>query len=365
MRMPLEGIRVVDWTIFQQGPMTGVMLGDLGAEVIKVEDRVTGDPARGIMSVVGATASVKMKGTEANFYWEGNNRNKKGIAVDVRKEKGKELIYRLVEQSDVFLQNHRKGYAEKMRLDYKTLSQHNPLLIYATGSGWGPKGPGAKEPSMDYTGIARSGIMTLAGEKEMSPQLIQGGIGDQTGALMTAYAILAALFVREREGIGQEVEASLLGSLVWLQAIPFNFYNYTGVEMLRLTRSKAGNPLWNHYLCSDGKWIAFAMLAPDQYWSNWCKALGVESLENDPRFNSINARNEHCEELVAICDKLFAAKPRDEWLDICREHGLIATPINTVAEACREPQVTANEYVTGFDDPVLGPIKTTGIPVSL
>ena len=155
MSLPLEGIRVVDWTIWQQGPVCGAMLGDLGADVIKIEERQVGDAGRGVMTMLGAWMGLAGR----NYYFEYNNRNKRGNAVDLKKEKGKELIYKLVETADVFLTNFRKGVPERLGLDYKTLSQLNPRLIYAQGSGWGSQGPDAEAPSMDYTGLARTGLI--------------------------------------------------------------------------------------------------------------------------------------------------------------------------------------------------------------
>src|SRR5215470_14093503 len=204
MALPLEGIRVLDWTIWQQGPVATMMLGDLGAEVIKIEERIGGDPGRGVMSIAGVGTSSDKR----NYYFEANNRHKKSIALDLKKPEGKAIIYKLIEKSDVFAQNFRKGVAGKLGLDYQTLSRYNPKLIYASATGYGPQGPDSGEPSFDYMGLARSGIMTAVGEPDMEPMNITGGIADQMGAMMLAYGVLAALVARERFGVGQEVDAS-------------------------------------------------------------------------------------------------------------------------------------------------------------
>src|SRR4030042_852480 len=161
MSMLLEGIRVLDWTIWQQGPVATALLGDLGAEVIKIEDRTGGDPGRGIRRVRGISAVLP---SGRNFYFENNNHNKKSITVDLKKEKGKEIIYRLVKESDVFVQNFRKGVAARMGFGYDTLSQYNPKLIYATASGYGPKGPDSGRTAMDLQGLARSAMLHTLGE---------------------------------------------------------------------------------------------------------------------------------------------------------------------------------------------------------
>jgi crotonobetainyl-CoA:carnitine CoA-transferase CaiB-like acyl-CoA transferase len=360
--MPLEGIRVLDWTIFQQGPVATAMLGDLGADVIKIEERVGGDPARGMMKVIGAIISQEVTGR--NAYYENNNRNKRCLTLDLRKQRGKEIIYGLVEKSDVFVQNFRKGVAERMGLDYKTLSQYNPRLIYASASGWGPEGPDAGEPSADYTGIARSGIMSLAGEPDMPPQMVQGGLGDQTGAIMTAYGVVTALLTRERFGIGQEVNASILGGLVFLQGVPMACALMAGVTRFRTQRTRAGNPLWNHYGCQDGKWIALSHLQPDKFWPNVCRAMGLEHLEHDPRFADLKAREDNREELIGILDEVFASRPREEWIKLFKEHGVMYAPVNEFHELANDPQVTANNYMVDFEHPVMGKTKVVGFPVT-
>jgi len=359
MVMPLEGIRVLDWTVFQQGPVATAMLGDLGADVIKIEDRAGGDPARGMVRVLGAQSGLKGR----NAYFESNNRNKRSIALDLSKQQAREIIYKLTEKADVFVQNHRRGVAARRGLDYATLSKYNPRLIYATASGWGPKGPISDEPSFDYTGQARSGIMNVVGEPGMPPLWIGGGMGDQVGAILTVYGVLAALLVRERYGIGQEIDVSLLGSLLFLQGLNVGFTLLMDRKEFRATRAKAGNPLWNHYCCRDDKWLALAHLQPDRFWPPLCRALGKAELEKDPSFQDMEARSKNCEQLISILDKVFATRDRDEWLKILRANDVICAPINSMPEAVVDPQVLANEYVADFNHPVWGPVKLTGIPV--
>lgn len=360
MSMLLEGYRVLDWTVWQQGPVATVMLGDLGAEVIKIEERGSGDPARGLMRLAGASAGVAGR----NFYFENNNRNKKSLVVDLRKDKGREIVYKLAEKSDVFVQNFRKGVAARLGLDYATLSRHNPRLIYASASGWGSEGPDAEKPSFDYTGLARSGIMSMAGEPDMPPLLIQGGIADQMGATMTAFGVVGALLARERTGIGQELDASLLGSMIWLQGLNVSMKLLLGAEMPRIARARAGNPLYNHYRCKDNRWIALAHLQPDRHWPNLCRALGMEHLEKDPRFVNMEVRGKNAATLIAIVDDIFANKTREEWLKVLGQAGdLVFECVNTISDAANDPQVRANNYVTDFNHPVWGQIKVVGHPV--
>lgn len=363
MPAPLEGIRILDWTIWQQGPVASVMLADMGAEVIKIEEKNNGDPGRGLIRSRGISLELP-QGRGA--YFESNNRNKKGIALDLKKEKGREIIYRLVERSDVFVQNFRQGVAERLGIDYKALVQYNPKLIYANASGYGSKGPDSGEPSFDYLGLARSGIMNIVGEPDMPPLGLVGGIADQTGAIMLAYGISMALIARERFGTGQELDVSHLGSMIWLEGLNLSTFLMVGKELPRHKRAEAFNPLWNHYQCKDFRWIALAHLQPDRYWEDFCKAIGSSELSADPRFNDMNAREKNHKELIPILDRIFSQRTLEEWMQILEERGdFIYCPVQRISDLPGDPQVIENEYVQDYEHPVLGKIKLTGIPVKL
>jgi len=361
MTMPLDGIRVIDWTIWQQGPVCSAMLGDLGAEVIKIEERVGGDPGRGILRMSGVEVSDR-----PNFYFEANNRNKKGITLDLKQPEAREVVYRLAAKSDVFVQNFRKGVAGRLGLDYATLRQHNPKLIYANASGYGPDGSESGDPSFDQLGLARSGIMLAVGEPEMPPLAIAGGVADQMGAIMLAYGVLAALLARERLGVGQQVDASHLGSMMMLQGLSVSAKLMMGFALPRTVRRQAGNPLWNHYRCGDDRWICLGMIQPDRYWGDFCKALGRPELATDERFADLRSRARNAAAAVAILDEVFAGKPRAEWLEILRRGGdFIFTQVNGVEDLPDDPQVRANDYIVEFDHPQHGKTEVMGIPVRL
>ncbi len=357
MAGPLDGIRVVEITMFQQGPVAGMRLGDLGAEVIKVEPK-TGDPARGMMRIIGADTGLKGR----NYYFESNNRNKRSIALDLNTEKGKEIFLELIKRADVFLTNMSIAAPKRMGIDYQTLSSINPRLIYAQASGWGRQGPDANELSFDYTGIARSGTMMMCGERDGPPGTLIPGMGDEMGGLTCAWAVTAALYVREKTGKGQLVDTSLMGSLIALNGVNFAATGVLGREFPRLLRAEAGNAIYNHYKCKDGKWIVIAHLQPDRYWPNVCKAMGLEELEHDPRFNTIEARHDNGKELVPILDERFATKTRDEWMEIFKRENVIYTPIQSPTEVFNDPQALANEYIVKVDHPVWGKIKMLGFP---
>ncbi len=363
MAMALEGIRVVDWTQWQQGPVATMLLGDMGADVIKIEERVGGDPARGMMRVAGAMVVSDLG--QRNPYFEVGNRNKRSITLDLKKDKAKEIVYQLVEKSDVFVHNFRSNAVQRLGLDYETLSTYNPRLIYAHSSGWGPKGPNKDDPSFDFAALGRSGFMAVITEPGRDPEYPQGGIADQMGAITTTLGVLAALLVRERTGVGQKVDASILGGMSFLLGYPISFWTMAGIGGTWIHRRSAGNPLFNHYQCGDGKWIGLVLIPPDRYWPAFCRATGLEELEKDPQFDSMDSRSKNCQELITILDQRFATKSSEEWSKILKENDLVFSPLNTIAEFTDDPQALANEYITEFDHPVFKKTKMTGFPVGL
>jgi len=361
MPMPLEGVLVVDWTIWQQGPVASAMLGDLGAEVIKVEERSSGDPGRGMLRMSGVDLADR-----PNFYFEANNRNKKSIAVDLKKPEGSAIVQALAAKADVFVQNFRQGVADRLGLGARELCRINPRLIYASATGYGANGDESGAPSFDYLGQARSGIMLAAGEPGMPPLAIAGGIADQMGAVMLAYGILAALHARERFGVAQEVDVSHLGSMTWLQGLSVAARLMMGMAIPRQQRGFAVNPLWNHYRCADDRWIALGMLQPDRYWSDLCRVLGHPELASDPRFADMAVRAGNAGECVAVLDQIFATRPCADWLELLRTGGdFIFTHVNAVDDLPQDPQVIANGYVTDFDHPAFGKTQVVGMPVRL
>ena len=363
MKRPLDGVRIIDWTIWQQGPVSTMMLADLGAEVIKIEERVGGDPGRGVLSIAGALVGAT---SGPNFYFEANNRHKQSLTLDLKNPKAIEIVYQLAEKSDVFVQNFRKGVSDKLGIGYAALSERNPQLIYASATGYGPFGPDAGEPSFDYMGLARSGIMTAVGEPQMEPLSIAGGIADQMGAIMLAYGVMAALLAREKYGMGQEVDISHLGSMTALQGLNVACKTILGKEFKRMPRAAAPSPLWNHYKCGDDKWICLAMPQQDRYWSDFCKVLGIEQALDDPRFATMGDRADNAKDLIPILDTAFASRPRDAWMKALKEGGdFIYTVVNTIADLPTDEQMLANEYIVDYEHPSIGKTQLVGVPVRL
>ncbi len=357
----LEGIRVIDWTIWQQGPVASMMLADLGADVVKLEESGRGDPGRGVARAAGTDLSAV-----PNFYFEAHNRGKRSLTLDLKQPEAREVVQRLVARSDVFVQNFRPGVAERLQLDYESLRRGNDRLIYASGSGFGLKGPDAKRPCMDYLGLARSGIMNAVGEPNGPPLAVQGAIADQMGASMLAFAIITALLHRERSGAGQAVDVSLLGSMAWLQGLSLAASLMLGNELPRFARTSAFNPLWNHYRCADDRWIALAMAQADRWWPDFARALGREDLVNDERFASLMPRGAHAAELIAILDEIFASRGSDEWVRLLDEGGdFIFTLVNSVSDLPDDPQIRANDLIAQVDHPSHGGLEMLNLPIGL
>jgi crotonobetainyl-CoA:carnitine CoA-transferase CaiB-like acyl-CoA transferase len=363
MASALEGIRVIDLTQYQQGPYATMMLADMGADVIKVEQRGTGDPGRKL-------GPCWPGGTMA--YMEANNRNKKSITVDIRKEKGKEIIYRLVKGADVFAQNYRPGVAERQGFGYEAISAINPGIVYLTGSAFGLKGPMGKDPGYDGVGQAMSGLLTMTYSPEGVPAASLGfSIADQCSAFLLAYGAVVALFQRERTGIGQQVDTSLLGSTMNLIGWTFQSHLVPGgkakrfvMPRARLTQLRSDVGVTSSHYAKDGKPIMLLMVGRE-FREKSLRVMGFEGLIGDPRFATGEKIIENREAFLKSIDERIAAKDRDEWMKLFTEAGAIAAPVNTPGEAAEDLQVLANEYMVEIDHPDEGPIKVFGLPIKL
>ena len=359
MERPLEGIRVIECAIFHAGPGAAAILGDLGAEVIKIEEPGTGDPIRNMMQIGSIPFEIKGR----SIFYEGANRNKKSISVDITTEKGHEILSRLVKTADVFLTNFRRPAIESMKITYSILRKINPKLIYASISAFGPKGPDRDKGGFDYQGQARSGLMYSFGEEGMIPLVCQFGVMDQITAIITSNQIITALFMRERRGIGQEVKVSILGSSMFTLYFNTLISSIAGFEIPRHTRS-VEHPMRNYYMGSDKRWIMMTLTPPERHWGPLCNVLERSDLINDPRFDSDEKRFKNAKQLVAIFDKIFATRPRDEWLRLFGEYDLFACAVNTPGEVSNDPQAIENDYIIDLDHPVFGKIKFPGYPAS-
>ena len=357
---PLKGIRVLDWTMWQFGPVSAAMMGDLGADVIKIE-ALDGDAGRALRRA--STMSTNLAG-DRNAYFEACNRNKRGIAVNLKTPEGRDIIYRLVEDADVFVQNFRKGVAERLGIGYDTLREINPRLVYGSGSGYGPEGPDAYLPSFDGCGQARAGLMMSATPIDAkAPTRISQGVSDQIGAIMLCNGVLAALVARNQQGVGQRVDTSHLSANMWLQGLGISMSLLSGTQYGAYDRNNPSNALANMYECGDGHWIQLMHLQADRHWSPLLTALGLTELIDDARFVTLEERAANGPALVAILDRKFAEKSFDEWDALLRESGdFIYAKVQSIDELQYDSQVIANDYITNFDHPVIGPVKMCNHP---
>jgi crotonobetainyl-CoA:carnitine CoA-transferase CaiB-like acyl-CoA transferase len=340
------------------------MFGDLGAEVIKVEDREKGDPSRGTQAVFGSSMTLP---NGENILFETANRNKKDITLDLKKERGRKILYDLVAKADVFCTNFTQAAIANLKIDYETLKQYNPKLIYGLATGYGLKGPESNKRAFDSVAQARSTIMyALGGEPGSPPAQIGGPVFDQLTGTLLVYGILAALVKKERDGIGQQVEVSLLGSGIHLQAYNINTALLRGRQIPRPSRQSMKNPMSNHFECADGDWILLSEPQTDRFWPRFCDALDIKHLENDPRFADTAGRREHHKELIPIIEDVFKRKTRDEWVKILDEKGggLAYSPVLKPTDLLTDQQALENGYVAVIDHPSLGKIKMVGNPVS-
>lgn len=362
MRSPLDGIKVLDLTIWQNGPWGTVMLSDMGAQVIKIEDPVNGDPGRGFAGLGGVVAGQT---PTLSSYFQTMNRNKQSMTLNLKTEEARRIFYKMVKTADVVTQNFRVGVVEKLGVDYETVRKINPKIIYGSVSGLGPKGPDAQEGVFDILGQARGGFMSLLAASVGYPIHAAQGMSDQTGAIMLAHGILLAIIARERFGVGQHVQTSQLGSQLTLQAMTLNAYLLTDEMPRPRFIDRAANPLFNLYKCGDEKWIALGCVQGDRYWGDICVVLNIEHFLDDPRFNSMDGRRDNNVELIALLNDVFSIKGRDEWVLMLRERGVLCSPVQNYDDLLEDPQVVANEYFTELEHPVFGTMKEVGVTAQL
>lgn len=350
MATALDGIRIIDFTRVVAGPSCTQLLGDLGADVIKVERPGVGDslraPTRGYDSV---------RGESCTFL--GLNRNKRSIALDLTQDRGKAIVYRLAEKSDVVVQNFRPGVMNRLGLGYETLKRHNPGIIYASASGYGLSGPYAEKGGQDLIAQAMGGIMSFTGGPEGPPTEVGAPIADYIGGLLLAQAITTALLVRERNGIGQEVDIALLDTQLPLQVSYITEYATLG-EL----RRRRGN-LYRVYKTKDG-YIALAGSFQPNPLGLVCSALGLEDLSKDPRFDTRDKIG-NSKELAETLERAIEEKTTAECVKLLEDKDVLCGPVNTHREVVNDPQVQHNNMIIEIEHPVAGKFRTAGNPIRL
>jgi len=354
---PLDGIRIVEYGLFHAGPGANAILGDLGAEVIKIET-TAGDPERYWTNVAGF--SLAMKNGESIIF-EASNRNKKGICLDIKHPAGRRIFNQLLGTADVFLCNLRASTKVNLGIDYAALSRINPKIVYASVSGYGPQGSMSDMGAFDPLGQARSGMMFVTGASD--PTLLHLGILDQAAAITVSHALLSALLCRERQGIGQEVHVSLYGAALWVQYINLLTAGVLGANPCIPADRTQHSPLRTRFRCRDGKWILGTHHPEEKYWARFCEATGQNALLNDPRYTTAIGAPTNFVALNAIFDRVFATRTRDEWMAIFQREGLMFCSVQHIQEVLHDDQALQNGYLVDFDHPVQGLIQIPGYPV--
>jgi len=360
MAKALEGIRVLDCTVWFQGPVSSQYLADFGAEVIHIERPVTGDPARGVRSIKALEIG------DWNQYFLVINRNKKSLAIDLRSQEGQELFYKLVEQAAVFLWNQGMDNLQKWNLTYEKLSAVNPRIIHVTNTGHGQKGS-LEKPSFDINVQALTGIMTRQGEPGQPPIYLGMGSGDAYGGIMSAFGILMALYQREKTGRGQAVDASLYGAQLFMSAPTLQPFLASGNDFYskQLSRSEAPNPLWNRYRAKD-RWLYLCQANTDEGFASVCDALGASALAGDARFVDAASRENDKAALISALDAHLCEKSADQWCTALAHAGVPASPIVTFADLAGDPQAWENDYfLRTHCSEVDEEVEIRGLPVTL
>jgi len=383
MALALEGIRVVDVSQVAAAPMAARHLADFGADVIHIEHPLRGDSFRVYQAGRGGTTGVP---SEVDYHWENANRNKRSLTLDLSQEGGREVIYKLLAQADVFLSNLRPFELEKFKLEYNTLKQLNPRLVHGTITAYGQKGPERDEPGYAATAYWTSGGIPHALSRPGIPCAgFRTAIGDNVAALALYSGIMTALYNREKTGVGQAVDIALFqtgiyvlsfdiaGALVtkmdfeeWEEQPPPEMVGealVANAQIMAFYRTKAPNPLANGYMTKDGRGILFVALQPDRYWSKFCRAIEREDLEDDPRFNSFLGRMENREILYPILDEVFMSRTYDEWKP--RLAGIPFATRQNLTEVINDPQARINNYFVPIDHPAYGRMEVVNTPINL
>jgi len=358
---PLEGVRVVDLTRALAGPYGTMMLGDLGADVIKVEQPGRGDESRGWGPPFVGEPYGPFPGESA--YFIAANRNKRSVTVNLKSPQGQEVVRRLAAVSDALVENFRTGVLDEMGLGYEDLHRLNPRLVYCSISGYGRTGPYAERPGYDFIIQAEGGMMGITGPEEGPPYRVGVPIVDITAGMFAATGILAALRARDLTGEGQLVDISLLDTQVALLANVASNYLVGGAPPRRLGNAHPNIAPYEAFRARD-RWFALAA-ANERQWGVLCDTIGQPDLKDDARFATNMARVANRPALLKVLNEAFATRDAGEWLAALQEAGLPCGPINTVPDAFAHPQAAARDLVLETEHPTAGTVRLTGFPYKL
>ncbi|MCA1553415.1 MAG: CoA transferase, partial [Chloroflexi bacterium] len=335
------------------GPYCATLLGDLGADVIKVENPKGGDFSRHTAPFVA--------GESAGFMTL--NRNKHSVALNLKHPRGRELFLELVRSADVVVENYRPDTMRDLDLAYETLAETNPRLIYSAASGFGQSGPYAHRPALDLIVQGMSGLMAITGEPNRPPVKVGVPIADLSAALFGAYAVLAALIARERTGRGQFIDVSLLESAMALQIWETSGYFATGEVPERLGSAHRVSAPYQAFRTRDG-YITIGATSPSN-WHVFCEAVGLQHLEHDEQFANVAARRARYQELAALIEEVTTTQPSEHWYRLLEQAGVPCGVLNRLDQITSDEHVQARGFVVELPHSTAGTIKATGSPVRL
>ncbi len=354
-RALLDGVRVIDLTRVLAGPYCTMMLGDLGADVIKIEAPDRGDDTRHWGPPFTPSGEAA--------YFLSANRNKRSLTLNLKHEQGIEILKALVRQGDVLVENFRTGTLGRWGLDYETLQALRPGLIYCSITGYGTTGPYRDRPGYDFMVQAMGGFMSVTGPPDGDPFRAGVAIADLTAGMFASNAILAALFARERSGDGQQIDIALLDSQVAIMSYVASNYLVSGELPRRYGNGHPNIVPYQEFKAAD---IHFAFAAGnDSQWATFSRAVGRPEWASDERFASNDARVRHREDVVALLSELFGTRPAQDWMDLCEEIGLPAAPINTIDRVLADPQVQAREMLLDVPHPASGTVPQVASPMKI
>lgn len=353
MELALAGIKVLDLTRVLAGPFATMILGDLGADIIKVERPDSGDDSRQFGPYKNGESA----------YFISINRNKRSIGIDLKHNLGKQLIFDLVRNVDIIVENFRPGTMEKLGLGYEELKVHNPQLIYAAISGFGHTGPYSQKPAYDGIVQAMGGIMSITGEKNGTPTRVGPSLGDLAAGLYGTIGVLAALQQRHKTGLGQKVDVAMLDCQVSLLENAIARYVVSG-EIPRPSGNRHNFIVpFEPFATEDGELML--AIGNDKLWQKFCSIIDRDELANDERFSDMEGRNINYVALRPILANIFAARDTEFWVELLNSAGIPNGPINTIDKVINDPHIKAREMIIEMDQPAAGKIKVPGIPIKL
>jgi formyl-CoA transferase len=348
MTAVLKGVRVVELGTIITAPLAGMMLADLGAEVIKVEHPDGGDPFR------------SFRGGLYSPHFTAFNRGKRSIKLDLRAEQGRAVALKLIARADVLIENYRSGVMERLKLGPAALKAANRRLIHCSITGFGPTGPYSARPAYDNVGLALSGIASLLLDPD-EPQASGPTIPDNATGMYACYGILGALFERERTGVGRRVEVSMLESAI--NFIPDSFANYTQMGIHNDPLTRVANSHSFAFRCADGTLLAVHLSSQPKFWDGLLAALERPDMASDPRFATRDARIDNFVVLTRELGAVVARKPRAEWMTRLEQNDVPFAPVNTIEDVLDDPQVKHLEAFRTLTHPTEGDMTTIRRPV--